>query len=83
MSIECTDRIPIERFKQWHDIILCSTGGRYITNPIRGVSGVYVVYKPGDHKKQCELYNRITTSIIEVRKDQKWRIFLRKIGIKI
>lgn len=82
MTIECSDRIPIDKFNLWHEI-LCSTGGRYIRNPIFLDKCVYVEYKAGDYKQQCDMYHRLTMSIIEKRKDHKWRVILRRLLIKL
>lgn len=78
MTLICNERVSLSRFKQWHEI-LCETNGRYNKNPIYSGDFVYVDYKPGDYDRQCDLYGRITTPIIELRRDQKWRVLLRRI----
>ena len=79
MCIEITESIPRERMNQFHQI-LCSTGGRYIGNPIEVGRSFRVRYIAGDYKTQCESWARCITKIKEVRKDQLWRRMLRRIG---
>jgi len=72
------DPVPAERIRQFHEI-LCATGGRYLRNPHKVGSVVLCDYAPGDYKAQCEAWNRITTPIKEVRKDQWWRKLARRL----
>jgi len=74
------ERIPKNRMMQFHDI-LCSTGGRYINNPIEFDDIVLCNYEPGDYQAQMSAWRRITNDIKEVRKDQWYRKLLRRIGI--
>ena len=75
MTIVC-DKIPKEKFGVFH-AALCDTGGRYLLNP-RAISNiVWVVYTPGEETE--EAYRRRITPIVEVFKNQKWRIVLRRL----
>jgi hypothetical protein len=75
MTIRCSEFIPKEKFSQFHEVI-CATGGRYLHNPFEVGQTIHVVYSPGiDHNK---LWNLYTEDVVEIRKDQKWRIFIRR-----
>jgi len=69
--------IPKDKMTQFHEI-LCATGGRYIEDPqfVKHENQYRVSYTPG--KETEKLWHRCLTEIKEVRKDQKWRIFLRR-----
>lgn len=75
-----TEYIPDEKMQQFHEI-LCATGGRYLRKPFPLFKRVEVHYAPGDYKAQCEAWKRCVTPIIEVRKDQWWRVALRRCGL--
>lgn len=69
--------VPTGKLRQFHEI-LCATGGRYLRSP-RAVSGGYRVdYCPGDCRAQAEAWSRCLIDIVEVRKDQFWRKWLRR-----
>jgi hypothetical protein len=70
--------IPKEKFSQFHEV-LCATNGRYLENPIDCSDTIHVVYEPGpDTESRWNLYNE---DIVEIRKDQWWRILSRKLGL--
>lgn len=73
------ERVPKEKLQQFHEI-LCSTGGRYLYNPQDYGEFVRVSYEPGNYSLQMKLWEQCTTSIREVKKNQWWRIALRRIG---
>lgn len=50
MSIKCSERIPVDKFNHFHEI-LCITDGRYISNPVIIGNFVSVDYIAGDYKK--------------------------------
>ena len=70
------DRIPKEKFGIFH-AVLCDTGGRYLLNPRASSDTVWVFYTPGEGAE--EAYRRRSTPIVEVFKNQKWRIVLRRL----
>jgi hypothetical protein len=70
------DRIPKEKFGIFH-AVLCETDGRYLLNPRSIYNVVWVVYAPGEETE--ETYRRRTTPIVEVYRNQKWRIVLRRL----
>ena len=72
------DPIPTKHMQNFIEI-LSETGGRFLNNPIE-VGGVYLAnYRPGDYKKQIELYQRLTTTIKEADKTQRWRQIFRRV----
>lgn len=76
------DPIPKNKMKIFHEI-LCSTGGRYTSNP-RDCGDVFRVdYSPGDYKAHCEAWLRVTTQVKEVRKDQWFRRVLRRLRLNL
>lgn len=77
-----TERIPIEKMQQFHEI-LCATGGRYLEEPYQLPNHMRVRYEPGNYKMQCEQWKRCITPIREVKKNQWWRVALRRCGINI
>jgi hypothetical protein len=78
MTVICSEFIPRKKFAQFNEV-LRATNGRYLANPFECGDTVHVRYEQGaDHEKTWGLY---TEDITEVRKDQKWRIFLRKLGL--
>lgn len=74
--------IQVEKFARFHEI-LCSTGGRYLRDPVRSWDGVRVYYEPGDYETQCKLWRQYLTPIRETRRDQWWRVVLRRVGLKV
>lgn len=72
------EKIPRGKFNDWH-LILCQTKGSYIREPIFLMDSVIVCYEPGDYKEQASAWNRISTPIKEVRTDQTWRKFARRV----
>jgi hypothetical protein len=80
MTIVIRDKIPTEKFAQFHEI-LCATGGRYIRTPEANHGVITVDYEAGDYAQHNELWRRITTPITEVRKDQWWRVVFRRIAL--
>lgn len=72
------EAIPKHKMRQFHEI-LCSTGGRYTSNPRDYGDVVRVDYTPGDYKAQRDAWCRVITDVKEVRKDQLWRRLLRRI----
>ena len=77
MTITVTEYIPADKMMQFHEI-LCSTGGRYIRNPLVLWDRVEVQYEPGDYKAHIEAWSTCVTPIREVRRDQWWRVILRR-----
>lgn len=75
-----TEYVPVEKMKQFHDI-LCATGGRYVRDPLELFGTFEVCYEPGDHAAQREAFDRCVTPIKEVRRDQWWRVLLRRVGL--
>lgn len=77
-------KIPREKFQVFHDI-LCECGGGYIGDTTVRAKTVIVSYylDAEGHKKFNTLWKRHTTEIVEVRKDQWWRYWLRRIGVKV
>ena len=80
--MKITEYIPVEKMDQFHEI-LCATGGRYLRNPIQLWSRVEVHYEPGDYKAMTDAWSRCTTKINECRRDQWWRVVLRRLWIKV
>lgn len=74
------ESVPKAKYSQFHDI-LCATGGRYLANPLDCGDTVRVSYEPGDYRAQAEAWNRCTQPVLEVRKDQAWRRWLRRLGL--
>lgn len=72
-----TEFIPVSKFSKFHEI-LCSTGGRYLRNPELVGIYYYVQYEPGDYKAHRDAWARCVTQIREVRKNQWWRVLLRR-----
>lgn len=72
-----TELIPVSKFSQFHEI-LCSTGGRYLRNPELVGIYYYVQYEPGDYNAHKYAWARCVTQIREVRKNQWWRVMLRR-----
>ena len=81
MTITVTEHIPRDKLPQFH-AILCATGGRYLRNPFPLRDRVEVNYEPGDYVAHCEAWARCTTQIREVRKNQWWRVALRRCGLR-
>jgi hypothetical protein len=78
MTVTCSAFIPKEKFTQFHEV-LCVTGGRYLANPLDCGEKIHVRYEHGiDHEK---LWNLYTCDITEIRRDQWWRVLLRKFGL--
>ena len=78
MTVTCSAFIPKEKFTQFHEV-LCATGGRYLANPLDCGEKIHVRYEQGfDHEK---LWNLYTCDITEIRRDQWWRVLLRKFGL--
>lgn len=73
-------RIPANRLRQFHDI-LCSTGGRYLRGPLRVGNIVIVDYEPGDYEAFTEAWSRVTIPVRELRRDQWWRRWFRRIRL--
>lgn len=78
MSITVTEKIPVNRWRQFHEILI-ATNGRYLSNPIKIYDMIHLHYEPGDYKAQCEMWNRVTVEIKETRRDQFWRRILRRL----
>lgn len=73
---------PVDRLgKDGYSTILLPTGGRYLGNPLPLRQHVKVYYEPGDYKAQCEAWERCVTPISETRRDQWWRVVLRRCGL--
>ena len=81
MTMMVTEYIPIEKIHQFHEI-LCATGGRHLSSPFIVGKRVFVHYEPGDYIAHDEAWARSVTPIREVRRDQWWRIALRRIGFR-
>lgn len=77
MSIIVSERIPAEKFSQFHEI-LGATGGRYLMNPHPLGAWVSVRYEAGDYRAQSEAWNRCLSCPREIRRDQPWRVALRR-----
>lgn len=79
MTIQAfNDPIPVDKWRQFHEI-LCATGGTYLSTPY-AVNGVIKVdYEYGDYLEHQRRWRLVTQPIVEVRKDQWWRRFLRRI----
>lgn len=80
MSIKVSDKIPLRKFDQFHDI-LKSCGGRYINNPFIINKFVFVYYEYQDvHNinKHNTYWCRVTEDVSEIRKDQWWRKLVRR-----
>lgn len=71
--MKVTEYIPTEKLCQFHEI-LCTTGGRYLRNPLLLGQRVKVYYEPGDYKAQREAWARCVTPICETRRNQWWRV---------
>lgn len=76
-----TEYVPSEKMGQFHEI-LCATGGRYLRDPLPLWQRVEVHYEPGDYIAQREAWARCMTPIREVRRDQWWRVALRRCGLR-
>jgi len=59
--------------------ILGVTGGRFLSEPYKCGDVFRCSFEPGDYTRQCELWDRVTTDIKEVRKDQWYRKLLRRV----
>lgn len=70
--------VPKEQMRKFHEV-LCATGGRYVNNPRDCGDIMRVDYVPGDYKAQCEAWARATQDVKEVRKDQLWRLLIRRV----
>lgn len=82
MTVTVTgQRVPASKFQQFHDI-LCATGGRYLGSPTQIGDVVLASYQTDDYVGMNEAWNRCTRAIREVRKDQTWRVVLRRLGFK-
>ena len=81
MTHTIIEYVPANKMAQFHEI-LCATGGRYLRNPFPLWGKVEVCYQPGDHKAMIEAWGRCTHGIREVRRDQWWRVMLRRLWIK-
>ena len=81
MTITITEYIPVVNIQQFH-AILCSTGGRYLSNPFLLGRRVLVHYEPGDYIAHNDAWSRCVTPIRELRRDQWWRVALRRIGLR-
>ena len=79
--MQVTEYIPAEKLGQFHEI-LCATGGRYLRDPFQLWRRVEVHYEPGDYKSHREAWARCVTPIREVRRDQWWRVALRRCGLR-
>jgi hypothetical protein len=78
-TIQITNHpIPKNKMRQFHEI-LCTTGGRYIRNPRDCGDVIRCDYIPGDYTEQQIAWNLIANDIREIRKDQWWRMLLRRI----
>lgn len=71
------ESVPKQKMHQFHEI-LCATGGRYMNNPRECGDVMRVDYIPGDYTKQCILWDKVNTNIVEKRSDQKWRKIYRR-----
>lgn len=77
------ERVPANKLAAFQEILRC-TGGYFLSNPRPLKDDLYLVdYEPGDYRAQTEAWSRCMTPIREVRKDQRWRRLLRRIGINI
>jgi hypothetical protein len=58
--------IKANQMAKFHET-LCSTGGRYLRNPMHedGSDIIRVSYEPGDYVEQCRLWKLYTTEIKE------------------
>lgn len=83
MTIKCRDRIPREKFNTFH-AILCSTYGYYLDTPYDTGHFVVVSYGYDDmqgYADHCEAWKRVNTPIREIRRNQMFRRWLRKLGL--
>ena len=80
--MQITEYVPIEKMPQFH-AILCETGGRYLRQPQVLWYSVEVCYEPGDYTAHREAWERCTTPIREVNRNQWWRVLLRRCGIRV
>jgi hypothetical protein len=77
------ERVPAGKLVAFQEI-LRFTGGYFLANPRPLNADTYLVdYEPGNYRAQTEAWNRCMTPIREVRKDQRWRRLLRRIGINV
>lgn len=70
------------KFKKFHTL-LSEFGGYYQSNPVIFSDSVSVHYGFVDieqYNKFCKAWRMCTEDVVEVRKDQWWRILLRKLG---
>ena len=79
--MQITEYVPADKLCQFH-AILCATGGRYLRDPLPMWQRVQVHYEPGDYKAHREAWARCVTPIREVRRDQWWRVALRRCGLR-
>lgn len=70
--------IPRNKMGQFHEILL-ATGGYYLNNPRDQIwEGFFRVdYVPGEETEKR--FQRCCQDVKEVRKDQWWRVFLRRL----
>ena len=80
--MQVLEYITMEKLGQFH-AILCNTGGRYLQNPFPLWDKVQVNYEPGDYKAHCEAWTQCVTHIREIRRDQWWRVALRRCGLRV
>ena len=78
--VTITEFVPIEKIKEFHKI-LCATGGRYLQNPYQVGERVRVHYETENYAAHNEAWLRVITPIKEVKKDQFWRIVIRRIKL--
>lgn len=52
-------------------------------NPFKSGNIIIVEYEAGDYNAQCELWNRATTQILEIRSDQWWMAIFRRIMYRL
>ena len=79
--MQITEYVPADKLCQFH-AILCATGGRYLRDPLPMWQRVQVHYEPGDYKAHREAWARGVTPIREARRDQRWRVALRRCGLR-
>lgn len=72
-------KIPLSHFQTFHEL-LCHCGGRYLANPRQVDDHVRVSYTVEDYPGMSAGWLRVTTVIREVRRNQRWRVILRRLG---
>lgn len=76
--------IQKDKFGVFHSLI-CEFGGTYTCNPIISSDDVIVYYEFSDVSKYNEFLQAWfsqTQDVVEIRKDQWWRVLLRRLGFK-